>query len=261
MVEEALRAGVKQRKKAMLALVDAYGEYAFSYNTARPMSEETRASWHKRIEDLYKEMLRDYPTDVDLLMSYANTLQPKRKLPIVLQALKMRPDDTKIMTSVAFARIGSGDIKTGVDEYVRVVRLKSADPDSIESDSSDLCLYLRAQDASQYIPEVQAAALEALAAQSKAGVVRAVFASAILHVEFGQAKVGVEEFIRGVHMESADENTIQEKLEKIAAKLSDGARENAQYIDQVSLAADEALKARAEAKARAGKKAPQEKKK
>ena len=149
-------------------------------------------------------------------------------------------------------------MKTCVGEFVRAVRLKSADPDLIENVLPDFYRALRARNDPQHISEVSAAAFDALAAQAKSGSARAAFAAAILHVELDQAKVGVEQFINAVRLGSADDNMILEKLERIRMYLYQDT--NPEYLKQVSATADEALKARADEKAAKEKKAPVERK-
>jgi hypothetical protein len=251
LVEEALREGVARRKEARLALVDAYSEYAFSYDKARPMDEETRASWCKRLAGVYRDLLREDPANVDLLVSYAGLLDSASALKVLVEALRTRPADARILSSLACLHISIGDIGSGVDEFIRAVRLRSVDPRLIEGVLPGFVWDLRARKGAQYIAEVSGAAFDTLAAQAKGGSARAAFAAAILHVELGQPKLGVEEFIRATRLESADEKMIYECLENIRLYLYEEPRENAQYIEQVSAAAAGALQRRADAKARA----------
>jgi tetratricopeptide (TPR) repeat protein len=166
LIEQAVREGVKERRKAMLLLADAYGEYAFSYDKQRPMSETTRSSWRERVADVYRELLRDNPNDIPLLLGYANVLEDKQEaLKIYQHILEIQPDTASAAFYVAILHVETGDVKIGVEEFVSALGLKSADPELIENLLPQFDQDLRAENGSQYIPEVSAAAAKALEAR------------------------------------------------------------------------------------------------
>jgi hypothetical protein len=237
LIEQALRENVKDRRRALLALVEA-GRTGPGGANPTP----------KRLGEVFRELLRSYPRDPELLMKYAAHLQntgPKAALPAYLHVLDVQPDNAEALFIVAGYHQDAGEVATAVEELIRAVRLKSADADMIQVFVSGFVTDLNALGNSQFVPRVSAAVFEALAAQARAGNTKAAFVSAALRVEFGEVRAGVEEFLGLLRQDSVDGNMIRDGLESITRYLSADEHENAQYIEQVSAAAAEALKARA----------------
>ncbi|MGA3136955.1 MAG: hypothetical protein ABSC88_13285 [Terracidiphilus sp.] len=167
LIEQALREGVKDRRKALLLLADSYGEYAYSYDKQRPMSDATRKAWGQRIEDIYKELLRDNPDDIPVLLLYASSQSNHQDaLPIFQHVLRIKPANPDAMFGVAFIHVETGNVKTGVKEFISALRLDSASREQIESFLPQFVQDLRAREGEQYIPQVSAAAAKALKAHA-----------------------------------------------------------------------------------------------
>jgi tetratricopeptide (TPR) repeat protein len=241
LIEEALRENVKDRRRALLALVAAG---SVGPNGPNPSP--------KRLTEVFKELLNLYPRDPEVLKLYAAHLEstdPKAALPAYLHLLDVQPDNAEALFMVSCYRQDAGEVALAAQDITRAVHMKSADPDMIELFIARFESNLNALGNSRFVPAVSAAAFDALAAQTLAGNAKAAFVSAALRVQLGQAKAGVEEFLRALKL-AADENTIHDGLERIDSSLYDHRLENAPYIEQVSAAAAEALKALAEKEAR-----------
>jgi tetratricopeptide (TPR) repeat protein len=247
LIEAALRENVKDRRRALLALLRAGRRGPEGSNPNR-----------KRVEEVCKELLNLYARDPEVLMKYAEYLDNtgrKAALPAYLHVLDVQPDNAEALFLVSFYRQDAGEVATAVQDIVRAVHLKSADPDMIQLFIARFVGDLNARGNSRFVQAVSSAAFDALAAQARADNAKAAFVSAALRVQLGQTKTGVEEFLRAVRQDSANEGTIDDGLERIDGYLYEYRLENAQCIEQVSAAAAEALKVRAEKKAREQEKA------
>jgi cytochrome c-type biogenesis protein CcmH/NrfG len=163
LIEQALREGVKDRRKALLLLADSYGEYAYSYDKQRPMSDATRRERGERILDVYRELLRDNPNDIPVLLLYASSQSNRQDaLPIFQHVLRIQPGNADAMFGVAFIHVEAGNVKTSVKEFISALRLDSASREQIENLLPQFVQDLRAREGEQCIPEVSAAAARAL---------------------------------------------------------------------------------------------------
>jgi hypothetical protein len=162
LIEQALREGVRDRRKALLLLADSYGEYAYSYDKKRPLSEAARREWSGRILKIYRELLKEYPNDIPVLLLNASSESNQHALPIFQHVLEIQPDISEAAFAVAFLHVEAGDVKIGVKEFISALRLKSASREQIENLLPQFVQDLRASKGEQYIPDVSAAAGEAL---------------------------------------------------------------------------------------------------
>ena len=159
LIEQALREHVKDRRRALLALVQA-GRTGPAGPNPTP----------KRQREDFREMLRSYPRDTEVLMKYAAYLQsadPKAALPAYQHVLDVQPDNAEALFIVARYHQNAGEVATAVEELIRAVRLKSADAEMIRLFVSEFVDDLRALGNSQFVPQVSAAAAEALKARAE----------------------------------------------------------------------------------------------
>jgi predicted TPR repeat methyltransferase len=103
-------------------------------------------------------------------MKYAAYLQsadPKAALPAYQHVLDVQPDNAEALFIVARYHQNAGEVATAVEELIRAVRLKSADAEMIRLFVSEFVDDLRALGNSQFVPQVSAAAAEALKARAE----------------------------------------------------------------------------------------------
>jgi tetratricopeptide (TPR) repeat protein len=253
LIEEALHEGAKDRRAGLLALVDAYSEYAFSYNRQRPISEADQSLWKRRLAEVYEELLRDEPRNVSLLRDYASLIATEHKekaLEIYENVLEIQPDNSEAAFAIASLHFGSGQKQTAVAEFARALRLPSTKPDTIQNWVEQFIRdlkHVKVVENALYIEQIKTATSEALEAKAAAGNADAAFLAAILHAEWDQPETAGKDFARAVHMPSAGSDQILGREEDLVQLLMPRAgritRENAEIIEQVKRAAAEALEA------------------